>query len=161
MRRLSWTGETSLNLIDKIISTRGGRARWRQQLVKNSSPKARISFAFSHSTSCYFSRLISRCASDDVLGARPASISARFFNNRNVSAFTPAAQRHGCPQGNQTRDRHVFQRASEEHGPETRPVQNSIQFDSSKGKKRTKPGRFRLCPEHQGLDAAFLLSSVD
>ena len=69
-----------------IISTRGGRARWQ----KNTLADRRISFAFSSSTICFLGRVIFTCASEVVPGSRPASTSACFFNNRNVSGLTPS-----------------------------------------------------------------------
>src|SRR5664279_1668648 len=59
-------------------------------VAKNTLADRSISFAFSSSAICFFNRLISICAPDDVPGSRPASISARFFHSRNVSGFTPS-----------------------------------------------------------------------
>jgi hypothetical protein len=79
--------ETSLHLIDEGNHLDEGRP---SSVAKNTLAERRISFDFSNSTICIFSRLISSCASDDVPGARPASTSARFFHNRNVSGITPS-----------------------------------------------------------------------
>ena len=124
-RRVRPAKRAFIRSMKAIISTRGGRARGCQQVAKNALVKRSISFAFSDSAICFFSRLISCRASDDV----PALGRYRYQRAPSTTAMSQdsprAALRHGWPQRNQTRDRQVLQRASEEHGHETRPGKGS------------------------------------
>ena len=78
--------ETNLHLIDEGAHLDEGRP---SSVAKNTLAEPTMSFASSNSTICFLNRVISSCSSDDAPGARPASISARFFHNRDVSGLSP------------------------------------------------------------------------
>jgi hypothetical protein len=52
-------------------------------VAKNTLADRRISFVLSNSKICFFKRLSSACASDDISSARPVSIRADYFHSSN------------------------------------------------------------------------------